>query len=177
MGGMERWMTSRKGKKTMFPLTLYLLVSSADNLCKQFWTQIRPDKTLKKLILKKISSWQKSMQNYPVCNELTYYKYSGYNKILTYLPGNAAKDQQKITVNIYPSWCTVNWLYPVFCRIYQNITYSIMCKGERNGYPLQKKCAYFCVVWINYFLVKYFWRTDGQILTWVKVQNFQNPEI
>ena len=69
------------------PSTLCLLVSSVDNLCKRFGPRPGPTKwsgyilfdTLmvwknfsEKLILKKISRRQKSMQNYPVGKELKY---------------------------------------------------------------------------------------------------------
>ena len=48
-------------------LTLCLQVPSADNLCKQ----CIPEFFFEKLIFKRISRWQKSMQTYPGCKELS----------------------------------------------------------------------------------------------------------
>ena len=80
-------------------LTLYLLVSSADNLCKQFGPRsgatflsgsklfdtlmVFPKDFFKKLILKKITRRQKLMQNYQVGKKLSslYYSEDNFKKI------------------------------------------------------------------------------------------------
>ena len=84
-------------------LTLYLLASSADNLCKQFGprsgpTKCRPDLDHRCLTLlwflkeifdsKKISRRQKiSMQTYPACKEFTYSaKYANIDLCIFFSP-------------------------------------------------------------------------------------------
>ena len=80
---ISRWQKSPLARKK---LTLYLLVLSAYNLCKQFGTRSGQTKTVdlnwiqtawhsdgipERIILKKkISRWQYSMQKYPVGKEL-----------------------------------------------------------------------------------------------------------
>ena len=139
----EPWSDCSLSHKQENSLLICLQVLSADNLCKQFgprsgptdhlaWSGLKLFATLmvfkkkesKKLILKKVRSWQNSVKNYPVCKEIK----------LNFMVNT------KIIKNI-----SLNIIFTIFCMLMSSAGNfrQYMLSGTRSDQFLIK------TVWLN----------------------------